>query len=769
MGVRAWGFAVLTVAATACGVYNPARLDASRDGRTDADASADALRIDADATTADIAADVPPDTGCPACDPGMTCCARACVMLSANTMHCGRCGNACPNTTCASGACTNSCVLGFGDCDRNAINGCEIDLGTSTDHCGRCASACSLPNASVACTAGRCEFVRCNPGFADCNMDPTDGCEVNTNTSVQNCGACGNACMATGGMPACRAGACGLSTCAAGRGDCDSNEANGCESDIRTDLMNCGGCGMNCAPANAAPVCAGGLCGLSRCNVGFANCDAMAANGCEVDTQSNPLHCGMCSRACVLPNAATGCMDSACTVAACAPNFANCDTIVANGCEVDTRTSVANCGACGAMCTLPNATASCMAATCAITTCTAGFGNCDMLPANGCEVALSTTATDCGRCGNACAAGVRCTAGVCEDQWVTRLDAGGGHVCALRANNTLACWGYNLSGQVGDGTAVSRSMPTTVMSVSDATNVTASHYRHTCARRTSGAVACWGYNAFGGLGNGTVTGSMTPVAVSGLADATQVSGGYRHTCARRMSGAVACWGYNAYGQLGNGTLVQSLVPVPVTGLVDAVEVTTGQYHSCARRATGAVVCWGYGLSGQMGNGLNANAPVPVAVAGLLDAVEISAGALFTCARRATGAIACWGQNDMGQLAQNPLLIPSRPTPLAIAGIADAVQITGGQDHNCVRRMTGIVSCWGGNATGQIGNGTVTMQLAPVAVTGLADATDVAAGWGFTCAQRATHAIVCWGSNAYGQIGDGTLTTRPTPTTVMGLP
>jgi alpha-tubulin suppressor-like RCC1 family protein len=174
--------------------------------------------------------------------------------------------------------------------------------------------------------------------------------------------------------------------------------------------------------------------------------------------------------------------------------------------------------------------------------------------------------------------------------------------------------------------------------------------RHTCARRASGAVVCWGSNVSGQLGDGTTTDSGLPVVVGGLTDAVEIDSGVGtgHTCARRASGVVVCWGWNGFGGVGDGTVFDRSSPVVVPGLTDAVEISLGHDHSCARRASGAVLCWGFNLSGQVGDGTTTSRHAPVAVVGLTDAVEISAGGFRTCVRRLSGAIACWGQHAVGE-------------------------------------------------------------------------------------------------------------------------
>jgi hypothetical protein len=359
------------------------------------------------------------------CDEGWADCdgnpSNGCEVDRANDpSNCGGCGapapmrdNAVP--TCRMGVGSFTCRPGYADCDQDAANGCEADL-NATASCGACGRACEIAHATTRCASGACAIAACHEGFADCDGDASNGCETDVRVSASHCGRCGHVFSTAGGTATCRGGACGIAACAEGRGDCDGNEANGCETDLAGALEHCGACGAVCARANATPACEAGACRVAACNAGWGNCDGSEANGCETPTNS-VTHCGACGAACpARPHAVASCAAGACRHT-CETGYGDCDGNAENGCETDLSGSLANCGACGVTCSRANASAVCVMGTCSLGMCSPLSGNCDGNPANGCETPLNAP-QHCGGCGVVCAPGnvvnADCLTGACD-------------------------------------------------------------------------------------------------------------------------------------------------------------------------------------------------------------------------------------------------------------------------------------------------------------------------------------------------------------------
>jgi alpha-tubulin suppressor-like RCC1 family protein len=344
----------------------------------------------------------------------------------------------------------------------------------------------------------------------------------------------------------------------------------------------------------------------------------------------------------------------------------------------------------------------------------------------------------------------------------TSISVGASHSCALRADGTVACWGRNDFGQLGndDPTSVGSSVPVLVRDLKDAVEVTAGG-RHTCARRRGGALVCWGRNAFGQLGNGSTTDSAIAAPVTDITNAKQVVATYDATCALLddANSTAVCWGENSFGTLGTGTNVNASVPAPVKALSGIKRLATSAYHTmCALKGTGAVSCWGYGPYNNAGTAGTSSTPSTVLNLGAASAV--SAGVYHTCALVA-GESKCWGYNANGQLGNNGRAASS--APVRTATISDAAGLASGNYHNCAL-AAGKLQCWGDNTAGQLGKSGDADALVPSEVA-LAQVIQVAAGGYETCALVEGGTVHCWGSNLYGELARNTRTFSQLPVPV----
>ncbi|MFO0625452.1 MAG: FG-GAP-like repeat-containing protein [Polyangiales bacterium] len=550
--------------------------------------------------------------------------------LGTATANCGACGNACNATTgaatCAAGVCGITRGAGWGNCDGSAANGCETDTRTTVAHCGACGRGCAAANGVAGCSAGACTVASCNAGWGDCDGNPANGCETSTATSVSHCGRCANACSAVNGAPSCASGACGI-TCGAGWGNCDGSAANGCETDTRGDVNHCGACGARCSLPNAVPGCSGGACVVLSCATNWGDCDGNPSNGCETNLLTSPAHCGRCAASCSLANATPSCASGVCGVASCNAGFGNCDGNPSNGCETNTGTSASHCGACGNACTVPNATPACTGGACAVGMCSAGFGNCDGNASNGCETNTSTSASHCGACGNACATGFFCAAGVC-----TR-DCGGltncSNVCVDTSTNASHCGGCGVVCPPRANAAAQ------------------------CARSTCGfsCNAGWG-NCDGSATNGCETSTNTSVAHCGGCGALCAPANATGACSAGVCGVASCnAGFgNCDGNASNGCETSTNTSVANCGGCGNACSLPNATPTCAAGVCAISACLtGFGdCDGNASNGCETNTNTSATNCGGCGAAcsYPNAGAVCTTGRCGLGACnSGWGNCD----------------------------------------------------------------------------------------------------------------------------
>jgi hypothetical protein len=254
--------------------------------------------------------------------------------------------------------------------------------------------------------------------------------------------------------------------------------------------------------------------------------------------------------------------------------------------------------------------------------------------------------------------------------------------CKDSGRGILACWGGKLTLRTS---ALPGRKLVAAASPSAAAIFVASN--RACATGPDGSLACWGDNESGELGDGTRVASGSPVRVRGLDDVTGVALGSSMTCALRASGKVACWGYD------DVTHARRLRPSLIPTLDHAVEVVAGGDHACARREDGSVWCWGNNHYGQLGDGTQKDRRRPVQVKGLTDVAELSAGLSHVCARRNDGSIWCWGNGWGGTDGTDErLLVPARVPAIQGATALVSAQTSFESGILALQRDGRVVSC-----------------------------------------------------------------------------
>lgn len=350
----------------------------------------------------------------------------------------------------------------------------------------------------------------------------------------------------------------------------------------------------------------------------------------------------------------------------------------------------------------------------------------------------------------------------------TSVDAGDTHTCAVHSDGTVSCWGSNYFGQLGNGASGVDEIsyqPVKVSGLTDVTGVTAGLF-HSCALHANGTVSCWGWNHTGQLGNGisdewtynTLINwedekSPIPVQVFGINDAVALSAGRDSTCALHSDATVSCWGahggvYEEEKDWPNEIIIPN-IPQKIDNLTGIVKIASQARNTCVQNMNSEILCWGDNSYHQLGSEVRRGgvrstySNNPLKIPGISDAISLDTGGSITyrigvesrrensrlvgvhaCSLHSTGSISCWGNHYRGQLGHGESTIDENgnpvgsASPVVVEGITDAKAISLGGEFSCALHSNGSVSCWGDNQDWQLGGHANPMWVFPVKVTGL---------------------------------------------------
>jgi alpha-tubulin suppressor-like RCC1 family protein len=270
--------------------------------------------------------------------------------------------------------------------------------------------------------------------------------------------------------------------------------------------------------------------------------------------------------------------------------------------------------------------------------------------------------------------------------WI-QVDAGDNHSLGLRADGTAWAWGSGSLGRLGDGTIVNKSSPVSVVGgYTDWIQVYAGS-SHSLGIRANGTAWAWGSGLNGRLGDGTAVSKSSPVSVvGGFTDWLQVSGD-SHNLGVRANGTAWAWGNGSLGRLGDGTVVDRSSPVSVIGgFTDWIQVAAGDAHSLGLRANGTAYAWGANNDGRLGDGTAVTKSSPVSVVGgYTDWIQVSGGGTHSLGLRANGTAWAWGIGSTGQLGDGTAVNKSSPVSV-IGGFTDWIQVSGGDTYSLGLRV-----------------------------------------------------------------------------------
>ncbi len=333
----------------------------------------------------------------------------------------------------------------------------------------------------------------------------------------------------------------------------------------------------------------------------------------------------------------------------------------------------------------------------------------------------------------------------------------------------LYAWGLGTSGQLGDGSVVSRSSPVQIGSETNWSKLSAGQTTPLFVK-TDGTLWAVGKNNFGQVGDGTVVDKSSPVQIGALTNWLNVaSGGYRGS-AIKQDGTIWTWGSNSRGQLGinASTTTYRSSPVQVGSLTTWAKLYASQGNNFAIKTDGTLWAWGLNTYGNLGDGTVVDRSSPVQIGALTDWSSIAVSNESAFGIKTGGTLWSWGRNDYGQLGTNTSYLINKSSPTQIGALTNwSIVSSGGVNSVFAIKTDGTLWCWGRNLSGGLGQNDTVNRSSPVQIGALTTWANVSAGTS-TYAIKTDGTLWSWGQNTFGQLGAGDVISRSSPVQVGAL-
>ncbi len=277
----------------------------------------------------------------------------------------------------------------------------------------------------------------------------------------------------------------------------------------------------------------------------------------------------------------------------------------------------------------------------------------------------------------------------------SRIAVGIEHGLAI-VNGNVWAWGWNINGQLGDGTIENRAAPVRSGTLKNIVSIAAGDL-HSLALDRDGNVYAWGKVEFvpSGTNLGTDNNQKTPTQVRGLENVSAIAAGATFSLALKRDGTV--W------ELGpiivSSDQIYGLIPKKVEHLIGIGAIACGNSHALAiSLSEGRVWAWGYNFASQLGDGTAQDRPRPVRVVGIHGITRIAAGRLHSLALDRDSNVYAWGLNMDGQLGGGTTL--DKAIPVQVPGVTGIVEIGAGFAQSFAIDSNGKLWLWGEGVAGR---------------------------------------------------------------------
>jgi alpha-tubulin suppressor-like RCC1 family protein len=344
---------------------------------------------------------------------------------------------------------------------------------------------------------------------------------------------------------------------------------------------------------------------------------------------------------------------------------------------------------------------------------------------------------------------------------------GNNHFLGTCTDSLPIAWGWNRNGQLGNGTLQISSSYVQVGGGLGQVIQVACGVQHSIALQRDSTVWTWGWNDSGQLGDGSRLDRSLPFQLP-LTQIVMIAAGGDHSMALAADSTVWTWGNNAAGQLGIGNNDDTLVPVQIAGLDSVIAIAAGGYFSLALKSDGTLWAWGENNSGQLGDGTPSPfRNTPGLVLGLDNVAQITAGQEFAMAIRTDSTLWTWGANNHGQLGDGTT--SNRSLPFELVSMHPAVKFDAGWYHSLVRKADDSIWAFGQNDFGQLGLGDTVRRLTPTPAPSLTGAKQLVGGIRLSFFLMPDNQLLACGLNIAGSMGLCIVDTFPhaTPAPALG--